>query len=359
MKVKDVSLVPPHYEKLSAAQKSRVPADAYLLAVSLLSYKANGVMNPEVSADPPPRAGPGTKTNLAPIGTRPPPKKLREPQPAAAEVTPGLTPVDSPEKVDLPPAPPVETRYRILGRKHTGLSQGNTDLEKIGTLRRPWRKNTLPLARGVDHPETVLSLSRRNYKVYADLGISTSILVRQLTILDTGQAPISYLSTRSRPGWEALVIPGAIPTIADANGRTLRTSGQIPLVVRLGDRTMRCTFIVCQRLAAPVILGCEFNDKFVEAIYPRRKLVELDDGTKVPIVCKPVARDANDPPLPSEQEYAPEAGRISSKLKVSRAEEILAGTQTRVYVTSGRTGLSVLEANPQLYAKHQISLSNG
>ena len=39
--------------------------------------------------------------------------------------------------------------------------------------------------------------------------------------------------------------------------------------------------------------------------------------------------------------------------------EIPAGTQTLVYVTSGRTGLSVLEANPQLYAKHRISLSNG
>ena len=39
--------------------------------------------------------------------------------------------------------------------------------------------------------------------------------------------------------------------------------------------------------------------------------------------------------------------------------EIPAGTQTWVYVTSGRTGLSVLEANPQLYAKHRISLSNG
>ena len=75
-------------------------------------------------------------------------KKLGEPQPAAAEVTPRPIPVDSPEKAELPPAPPVETRYRILGRKHTGLSQGNPDLEQIGTLRRPWRKNA-PSLQGV------------------------------------------------------------------------------------------------------------------------------------------------------------------------------------------------------------------
>ena len=113
-----------------------------------------------------------------------------------------------------------------------------------------------------------------------------------------------------------------------------------------------------RKAGRPVILGCEFNDKLVEAIYPRRELVELEDGTKIPIVRKPAALAADAPPIPSEQEYAPEAGRISPKLKVSRAVEIPAGTQTWVYVTSGRKGPSVLEANPQLYAKHRISLSN-
>ena len=68
------------------------------------------------------------------------------------------------------------------------------------------------------------------------------------------------------------------------------------------------TFIVCERFAAPVILGCEFNDKFVQSIYPRRKVVQLDDGTKIPIVRKPAARAANAPPLPSAQEYGPKPG---------------------------------------------------
>ena len=38
--------------------------------------------------------------------------------------------------------------------------------------------------------------------------------------------------------------------------------------------------------------------------------------------------------------------------------ETPAGTHIWVYVTSGRIRLSVLEANPRLYAKHWISLSN-
>ena len=113
-----------------------------------------------------------------------------------------------------------------------------------------------------------------------------------------------------------MVFSGEIATMADANGRPLRMSGKVPLVVQRGDRTMRCTFIACERLAAPVNLAYDFNDKFVGANYPRRKLVELDDGTKIPIVRKPAARAANSPPLQSEQEYSPQAGRISPKLRV-------------------------------------------
>ena len=128
----------------------------------------------------------------------------------------------------------------------------------------------------------------------------------------------------------SLVIPGAFLTIADANGRPFRTSRQIPLVVRLGIRAMKFTLIVYERLAAPVILGCEFNNRFVEAIYPRRKLVELNDGTKVPIVRKPARQAVDHPPLPSEQEYSPDVGHTSPKLNVSRTVKILPGTQTWV-----------------------------
>ena len=87
--------------------------------------------------------------------------------------------------------------------------------------------------------------------------------------------------------------------------------------------------------------------------------MELDDGTKIPIVRKLAAPAAKSPPLPTEQDYSPQAGQFSPKLKVSRAVNIPAATQMWVNVKGGTTGLSVLEANPQLYAKHRIYISNG
>ena len=77
MKMKDVSLVPHQYEKLTTAQKGRVPPDAYLRAVALLSYEANRVINPVATVDPPPRLGTGTKTPLPSEGVRQPPKTRR------------------------------------------------------------------------------------------------------------------------------------------------------------------------------------------------------------------------------------------------------------------------------------------
>ena len=137
--------------------------------------------------------------------------------------------------------------------------------------------------------------------------MTSAVLMRQLTILNTGPGSNFVRVNTLPPGWESLVTPEEIPKLADANYRPLRTSRQIELVVRLVNCTMSCNFIVFKRLAAPIILGCAFNDKFVDEIYLRRKIVELDDGKKVQIVRKPARCAVDSPPLSSEQDYSPQA----------------------------------------------------
>lgn len=60
------------------------------------------------------------------------------------------------------------------------------------------------------------------------------------------------------------------------------------LTVRLGNYTVKIDFIVCESLATPVILGCDFRDRFVESIHPRSRKVTFDDGTEVPIFRRPL-----------------------------------------------------------------------
>lgn len=59
----------------------------------------------------------------------------------------------------------------------------------MGNLRRLWRLNNGRRSPDDNTVEPFCTLSRCNYKVYADLGLTTSIMVWQLTILDTDAGP--------------------------------------------------------------------------------------------------------------------------------------------------------------------------
>lgn len=74
-----------------------------------------------------------------------------------------------------------------------------------------------------------------------------------------------------------------------ANSNSVRTVGLVALVVRNGCPVVNVDFIVCERLAASLILGCDFSDRFVQTIYPRKKEMKFNDGTMAPICRKPKA----------------------------------------------------------------------
>ena len=72
--------------------------------------------------------------------------------------------------------------------------------------------------------------------------------------------------------------------VRDASNRRVQITGSLPLNVRLGNRSERVNFNVVQNLGAEVIIEWDYLDKHVEAIRPRQGLVELADGTTIPIV---------------------------------------------------------------------------
>lgn len=133
-------------------------------------------------------------------------------------------------------------------------------------------------------------MAKRNYKVYADLGVSDQYMVRQLSVLDTGAGPNFLVESLIPPHLRSRIRATPLVDIADANNRPLSTVGVIDLLVRLGHYVVKLDFLVCKQLAAPVILGCDFCDRFVESIRPRARTVEMEDGTSVPIVRRPLRR---------------------------------------------------------------------
>ena len=202
-------------------------------------------------------------------------------------------------------------------------------------------------------------LAKRNYKVHADIGFNTTMTVRRVATLDTGAGPnvirLSELPTAAK----AKIKHGPLPRVTDANRNPLRMMGTITLVVRLGRHLAKVEFVVAERLAVPLILGADYCDRFVEAIRPRKRLVELDDGTEIPIVRRPSKRHEASPPLPTEQEFIPRDGRVSPKLRAAERVTLNPGTQTWVKVTSPDHGLRVVQPLDRLYSRSQLAVTNG
>ena len=218
---------------------------------------------------------------------------------------------------------------------------------------RPWRQNR-------DDSSTELHvLAKRNYKVVAYFGRTGEPLTRELTVLDTGAGHnFIRLSTLSAEARRA-IRHSRIPDIRDANKGRVRTMGMVTLRCQLGSYQVRVDFVVCERLSVPVILGCDFCDRYVEAIMPRRKTVELDDGTTIPIVRAPSTRARDAVPLPEAYRKPIGADPPDPKIKATRPYTVQPGTQTWVEVRTRHHGVGIVEPLPMLYERYAMAAANG
>ena len=246
-------------------------------------------------------------------------------------------------------SPPLEEKVN-LEEEVVGLldkPKGPTKVKKnlsrnedrpLEEVRRPWYR-----VRRRECPEKILVLARKHYKVYADIGPKVGLMSRVLSVLDTGAGPNLVRKSELPAGMETLVSFGLTQDIGDENNRLLRTVGTIKMPVRLGCFVTMAEFIVCEKLAVPLILGAHYCDRFVEAIYPRKKTAELADFSEVPIVRQFSARKGKNNRVPGQDENDEKGERFSPKVKVARATTIEPGTQRVVECTSKRARLVVVQ----------------
>lgn len=87
--------------------------------------------------------------------------------------------------------------------------------------------------------------------------------------------------------------------------------------------------------------------------------MELDYGTIVLIIRQPDPRPSDPSPLPVKQEYVPERGRPSTKIKVRIPATLSPEFQTWVTVYKKRRGLVIVEPSRKLFDNHKCLAATG
>ena len=220
-------------------------------------------------------------------------------------------------------------------------------------LCRPWKRNR------DDSSAELLVLAKRNYKVHAYIGPKDLPMMRHVAVLDTGAGHNFIRLDQLPPAARRMIRQRALPDIRDANKGRVRSLGVVSLRVQVGLYQSRVDFVVCERLSVPVILGCDYCDRHIEAIRPRSKEIELDDGTTVPIVRAPTKRSRDSVPLPKAFEFPTQTERPSVKVKLTEPYRLQPGTQTWVKVTAPFHGTGILQSRGLLYERFGVAPTNG
>lgn len=128
-------------------------------------------------------------------------------------------------------------------------------------------------------------MSRRNYKVYANLGFTRRSTRRYAVILDTGEGSSFTRKDVLQTQWNRIKPATSDLCIRDAGNHHVNIAGFIDIsVLKVGSQIAAVKFYVVDKFGTDVIPGCAFYNKHIEAISPRRRVVERDDRTTVPIM---------------------------------------------------------------------------
>ncbi len=203
-------------------------------------------------------------------------------------------------------------------------------------------------------------MTRQNYRVNAYIGVNECSMTCLASVLDTG-AGSSFIKKEILPAALLERVKG-IPNptdIRDASNRRVSILGKIRLRVRLGSRSDWVHFNVVQNLGTEVILGCDFMDKHVDAIRPRKRKVTLDDGTSVPILRRHTPSKWYRTMIPEPEAASDKTVNEASKVKILTPIVLKPGSQTWVEVTTAISGTVLMEPNGRLYRNHTCLASNG
>lgn len=89
-------------------------------------------------------------------------------------------------------------------------------------------------------------MSKRNYKVHAEMGTGGEEPTRLLTVLNTGAGPNLIRRKELPKGLSHVLQDGLLPNICEESCRTIHRVGKTKLELKLGQYRLRLEFIVCE-----------------------------------------------------------------------------------------------------------------
>ena len=127
--------------------------------------------------------------------------------------------------------------------------------------------------------------------------------------------------------------------VRDANNRRVAIEGTIRLAVRLGTHSDYVNSNVVDKLATDIIFGCDYMDKHVQSLLPRRRIVELAGGSTVPIINRFTNPSGKPTVIPDDEKLPPAERRVSNKINTTNQIILEPESNTWVEVDSKNEGL--------------------
>ena len=206
------------------------------------------------------------------------------------------------------------------------------------------------------------------YVIAASIGTSTKEMTPYKTVVDTGSGYNVIRHDALPTHWRDSLIKGETgPALGDANGNPLPVRHVVKLTIRIGNANYTAAFSVVDKLAVPVLVGTQFLDRHCDAIWCRKRKLQLTRAT-VPILglgnaSQPYNEHESERDTrkrwKSDNRQAGDVARTLTQIKLSRALQLPPYSQCRARVVSRMDGLIITEPKSSLHDRYRIRVANG
>jgi len=211
-----------------------------------------------------------------------------------------------------------------------------------------------------------LLLAQSHYVISGSVGVNAQVQVPQPIVIDTGSG-YNVIRRSSLPdGWKQFITTSEdLPSLGDANGNALDIRHQVLLRVRLGNALYRVLFYVVDHLACPVLLGTQFANRHIEAIWCIRGEVQFTRDT-LPIIgrgskvkpWRPEGARAKEVPDGSEEVNGKDDTDQLTKIRLARPVVLRPFTLHRVCFSTLLKGVILTEPRQEMMRKYGCRVMN-